>query len=135
MVRNLPANIGAAGPIPGSGRFSGEGNGNSLQYSCLGNPTDREAWRATVHRVAKESDVTQQLNNNKMYKIENLREQTAQHKELYSVLCGDLNGEEIQGRRNICICVADSLCSTEDTNTTSLSNYTLILKKKFKKEC
>ena len=34
----------------------GEGNGNPLQYSCLGNPMDRGAWRAIVHRVAKESD-------------------------------------------------------------------------------
>ena len=39
--------------IPGSGRFPGEGNGNPLQYSCLENPMDREAWWATVHRVAK----------------------------------------------------------------------------------
>ena len=35
----------------------GEGNGNPLQYSCLGNPTGREAWRATVHGVTKESDM------------------------------------------------------------------------------
>ena len=40
------------------------GNGNLLQYSCLGNPTDRGAWRPTVHGVAKESDITQSLNNN-----------------------------------------------------------------------
>ena len=45
--------------IPGSGRFPGEGNGNLLQYSCLGNPMDRGAWQApTVHGVAKESDMT-----------------------------------------------------------------------------
>ena len=36
----------------------GEGNGNSLQHSCLGNPMDRGAWQATVHRVAKEFDMT-----------------------------------------------------------------------------
>ena len=41
------------GLIHGSGRSPGEGNGNPLQYSCLGNPTDRGAWRATVHGVAK----------------------------------------------------------------------------------
>ena len=41
--------------IPGSGRFIGEGNGNQLQYSCLENPMDRGAWRATVHEVT-ESD-------------------------------------------------------------------------------
>ena len=41
------------GSIPQSGRSPGEGNGNSLQYSCLENPMDRGAWWATVHRVAK----------------------------------------------------------------------------------
>ena len=39
--------------IPGSGRSSGEGNGNPLQYSCLENPTDRGAWWATVHGIEK----------------------------------------------------------------------------------
>ena len=47
--------------IPGLGRFPGEGNGNPLQYSCLENPMDREAWWATVHGVTKESDTTEQL--------------------------------------------------------------------------
>ena len=51
-------NTGDLGSIPGSGRSPGEGNGNLLQYSCLGNPMDREAWWATVHGVAKESDIT-----------------------------------------------------------------------------
>ena len=46
--------------IPGSGRYPGEGNGNPLWYSCLGNPVDRGAWQATVHRV-KELDTTEQL--------------------------------------------------------------------------
>ena len=46
-------NAGDVGSIPGSGRSPGEGNGNPLQYSCLGNSTDRGAWRATVHGVAK----------------------------------------------------------------------------------
>ena len=39
--------------IPGSGRFPGGGNGNPLQYSCLGNPVDSGAWWATVHGVAE----------------------------------------------------------------------------------
>ena len=43
MVKNLPANAGDVGSIPGSGRSLGEGSGNSLQYSCLGNPMDRGA--------------------------------------------------------------------------------------------
>ena len=51
MVKNLPANAGDAGDarsIPGSGRSPGEGNGNPLQYSCLGNPVDRGARRAII---------------------------------------------------------------------------------------
>ena len=54
VVRNPPANAGGvrdAGSIPGSGRSPGEGNGNLLQYSYLGNPMDRGAWRAIVHGV------------------------------------------------------------------------------------
>ena len=46
-------NAGDLGSIPGSGRSPGEGNGNPLQYSGLGNPTDRGAWGATIHGVAK----------------------------------------------------------------------------------
>ena len=56
VVKNPPANAGDIidmGSIPGSGRSPGEENGNPLQYSCLENPMDREAWQATVHRVAK----------------------------------------------------------------------------------
>ena len=49
--------------IPGSGRSPGGGNGNPLQYSCLGNPMERGAWRATVHGIPKELDMTEQLNN------------------------------------------------------------------------
>ena len=46
-LKNPPANAGDSGSIPGLGRYPGEGNDNSLQYSCLGNPVDREAWQAT----------------------------------------------------------------------------------------
>ena len=56
MVKNLPANVGDAGDvglIPGSGRSPGEGNGNPVQYSCLGKLMDRGAWQAAVHGVAK----------------------------------------------------------------------------------
>ena len=63
VVKNPPANAGGAGSIPGSGRPPGGGNGNPLEYSCLGNPMDRGGWQATVHGVAKESDTTQRLNN------------------------------------------------------------------------
>ena len=53
MVKNLPAKAGDAGLIPGLGRSLGEGNGNPLQYSFLGNSMDRGAWQATAHGVAK----------------------------------------------------------------------------------
>ena len=46
-------NAGDPGSTPGLGRSLGEGNGNPLQYYCLENPTDRGAWQATVHGVAK----------------------------------------------------------------------------------
>ena len=52
MVENPPANAENIGSIPGSERSPGEGNGNPLQYSCLENPMDGEAWWSIVHRVA-----------------------------------------------------------------------------------
>jgi len=56
VVKNLPASAGDSrnvGLIPGLGRVPEEGNGYLLQYSCLGNPMDGGAWRATVHGVPK----------------------------------------------------------------------------------
>ena len=58
MVKNPPAKVEDVSFIPGSGRSPGEGNGNPLQYSCLGNPMDRGTWVVTVHGVTKESDTT-----------------------------------------------------------------------------
>ena len=52
-VKNPPASAGDVSSIPGSGRSLGEGNGNPLQYSCLENSMDREAWWATVCGVTK----------------------------------------------------------------------------------
>ena len=52
-------NVGDLGSIPGSGRSPGEGNGNPFQYSCLENPMDRGAWRATDFGVAKELDTAE----------------------------------------------------------------------------
>ena len=57
-VKSLPANAGDMGSITVLGRSPGEGNGNPLHYSCLGNPMEREAWRAIIHRVTKKSDTT-----------------------------------------------------------------------------
>ena len=56
VVKNLPVNVGDTGDpgsIPELGRSSAEGNGNPLQYCCLKNPMDKEAWWATVHGVTK----------------------------------------------------------------------------------
>ena len=53
MVKNPPANAADVSLILGSGRSPEEGNGNPLQYYCLGNPKDRGAWWATVHGVAR----------------------------------------------------------------------------------
>ena len=53
VVKNPPGNAGDTGSTPELGRSPGEGNGNPLQYSCLGNPMDRGAWRAIVYGVAK----------------------------------------------------------------------------------
>ena len=54
----MPASAGDADSIPESGRFPEEGNGNPLQYPCLGNPMSCGVWWATVHGVAEESDTT-----------------------------------------------------------------------------
>ena len=53
VIKNLPANAGDVGSIPGPGKSPGEGNGNPLQYSGLENPMDRGAWWAIVHGVSK----------------------------------------------------------------------------------
>ena len=52
-VKNMPANTGDVGSIPGLGRSLGERCSNPFQYFCLGNPLDREAWWATDHGIAK----------------------------------------------------------------------------------
>ena len=65
MLKNLPANVGDirdSGLIPGLGISPGGGHGDPLQYSCLENPLDRGALRATVHRVAKSQTRLKQLN-------------------------------------------------------------------------
>ena len=51
--KDSASQAGDKGSIPGLGRFPGEGNGNSLQYSCLGNAMDRGSWQATVHGVTR----------------------------------------------------------------------------------
>ena len=67
MVKNLPAVWETrVQSLPGSVRSLGEGNGNPLQYSCLGNPIHREAWQDTVHGIT-ESDTTKQKTLNTLH--------------------------------------------------------------------
>ena len=53
-----------------SGRSPGGGNGNPLQYFCLGNPMDREAWQGTVFGIAKELDTTERLNHHNIVSLD-----------------------------------------------------------------
>ena len=71
VVKNLPANAGDskfAVSIPGSGRPSGVGNGNPVQYSCLENPMDRGTWQATALGVAK-SNMTDSISDTMILKL------------------------------------------------------------------
>ena len=67
VVKNSPAKAGDMGSIPGSGRSPGEGNGNSLQYSCLENSMDKGTWSFIFHETAEESDSTLQLKQQYTY--------------------------------------------------------------------
>ena len=69
MVNNLPASGADLGSTPDPGRSPGEGNGNSLQYSCLDIPMEGGAWGATVPGVVKELDTTKWLTNNSPLKL------------------------------------------------------------------
>ena len=65
VVKNWPANAGASGAsdsIPGSGRSPAEGNGSSLQYSCMGNPLNRGDYWVTVHRVTSRKQLSMHAN-------------------------------------------------------------------------
>ena len=69
VVKNLHPvqETGDVGSIPGLGRSPGEGHGNPLQYSCLENPLDREAWWTTVHRIANSWTQLKQLGTYSLY--------------------------------------------------------------------
>ena len=70
MVKNLPANAGDVGSILELGSFTGEGNGNLLQYSCLGNTVDRGAWWTTVHGVTKSHDLVTEYTHIHLYECQ-----------------------------------------------------------------
>ena len=81
VVKNPPSNardIRDTSSIPGLGRSSGGGRGNTLQYSCLENPMDRGAWQAMVHGIAKSWTQLKQLS---MHAESGRRESTAQKEE------------------------------------------------------
>ena len=83
VVKKLPANAGDVrdtGSVPGWGRSPGGGHCNPLQYSCLENPMDTEAWQATVHRVEKELDTTKNahINPKKLHNVTSLRGNVAE---------------------------------------------------------
>ena len=69
VVKNPPASAGDEGSIPESGRSPGEENDDPRLYSCLENPMDRGTWRAIAHEVTRESDTTEQLDNNSMFSL------------------------------------------------------------------
>ena len=68
-VKAFACNAGDLGSIPGSGRSPGEGSGNPLQYACLENPMEREAWWATVHGVTKSQTRLSDFTHSHMYVI------------------------------------------------------------------
>ena len=69
VVKNPPANAENLCSTPGLERSPGGGHDNPLQHSCLVNPMDRGARWATVHGIAKESDMTERLSNNHLFAI------------------------------------------------------------------
>ena len=102
---------GDPGLIPGLKGSSGEGNGNPFQYSCLGNPKDRGAWRVIVHGVAKQPYRTWQLNNNPSTFTGQGVQQTVDHSshgQIWSPASpgapvrGGEKGSWCQGRQTLC---------------------------------
>ena len=109
MVGRRETNARNVGPILGSGRPPGGGKGNPLPYSCLGNPMDRGAWRATVHGVAKSQIRLKWLSThmcnrftllytwnqhkivNQLYSVTILKKYTltTTHRQLYSMFCNN----------------------------------------------
>ena len=90
VVKNPPANAGDMGLISGWGRFPGEGNGNPLQYLCLGNPMDREAWWATVqggHKRVGHNLVSKQQQS--MVYHERARVKSILHRRMVTLRYGD----------------------------------------------
>ena len=86
MVKNVPANAGDAGSVPGLERSPGVGNGNPLQYLCLESPRGRGAWWAAVYGVAQSQTRLKQLSSSSMYGCESWSIKKAEIVELESPL-------------------------------------------------
>ena len=82
VIKSLWANAGDTGSVPRSGRPPGEGNGNPLQYSCLGNPMDRGAWQATVHGVVVKNQT--RLNDSLTTKVTSVQHQLGNGETLWT---------------------------------------------------
>ena len=90
VVKNLPANAGDArdsGLIPGSGRYLGIGNGNTLHYCHWNNPMERGDWRATVRGVAKGSDMPEQLTLSDFEFIKTIQQKIVNYKLNSKIFC------------------------------------------------
>ena len=83
MVKNPPVNAGDTGSIPGLGRSPGEGNGNPLQYSCMGHSMKRGTQQATVHGVAKRVGQDLATNQQQQYTLTHLKDVRVVYKALY----------------------------------------------------
>ena len=79
MVKNLPANAGDVGSVPGLGRYLGEGNGNPLQYSCLGNLMDEGSWWAAVYGAAQSRTRLKRLSSSSSSSNPTLEKEMAAH--------------------------------------------------------
>ena len=108
---------GDPGSIPGSGKSTGEGKGCLLLYSGLENSRDCIVWGLTKSRTRLSDFHYTTHTHTAMYKIGNQKGLTVWHREVYSVLCGDQTGKEIQKREDTYIHMADSLCCTAETDT------------------
>ena len=72
LLNSYDCNFCKIKPLPGSGRSPGGGNGNPLQYSCLGHPMDRETWQATAYGVTQSRTQLKQLSMHMDMPLENL---------------------------------------------------------------
>ena len=144
VIKNPPANARDTGLIRESGRSPGEGSGNPLQCSCLGNCMDRGTWRATAHGVAKESNMTEWLNSNGL--------KTAQHLRTYykgRILCpitkvrdgGKCLGRQEGGWKMWCRWTSGSLLHRHHFHrlgekiSKNWKYFTILMEKPFQREC